>query len=156
MSHDAHVAVAGLLARYAELIDAGDFAGIGALLDPARIVTDDGTLVAEGAAAIEAMYVGTTRRYPDGTPRTQHVITNLIVEDAPAGPDGSERVLARSYFTVLQATEGLSLQPIIAGRYRDTLERRGDAWVFVERAMVPTLFGDLHYHLLFDLGPADG
>ena len=43
-----------------------------------------------------------------------------------------------------------------AGRYRDTLERRGDTWVFVERAMVPTLFGDLQHHLLFDLGPADG
>ena len=142
----APAAVAALLAAYAERIDAGDFEGIGALLRDAIITTEDGAVVATGADEIAAMYRATTRRFADGTPRTRHVITNLIVEPDPP----ADRVIASSYFTVFQATDGVALQPIIAGRYRDVVERRDGRWVFVERRMTPTLFGDLSAHLLFD------
>ena len=142
----APAAVAALLAAYAERIDAGDFEGIGALLRDAIITTEDGAVVATGADEIAAMYRATTRRFAEGTPRTRHVITNLIVEPDPP----ADRVIASSYFTVFQATDGVALQPIIAGRYRDVVERRDGRWVFVERRMMPTLFGDLSAHLLFD------
>ena len=142
----APAAVTALLAAYAERIDAGDFEGIGALLRDAVITTEDGAVVATGADEIAAMYRATTRRFADGTPRTRHVITNLIVEPDPP----ADRVIASSYFTVFQATDGVALQPIIAGRYRDVVERRDGRWVFVERRMTPTLFGDLSAHLLFD------
>jgi len=146
----APAAVAALLAAYAERIDAGDFEGIGALLRDAIITTEDGAVVATGADEIAAMYRATTRRFADGTPRTRHVITNLIVEPG----DVAGRFVARSYFTVLQATESLPLQPIIAGRYRDVVEHRADGrWVFVERCMEPRLFGDLRDHLSFDPAP---
>lgn len=153
----AATAIGALLARYAELIDAGDFVGVGELLGECRITTADGAVVAAGAAAITQMYEQTTRRYDDGTPRTQHLITNLIVEPAPAppgaddGPDAGRYWLARSRFTVLQATDDLALAPIIAGRYRDLVhERRDGTWAFHERQMVPELFGTLDHHLLFD------
>ena len=104
-------AIANLIARYAELVDAGDFEGIADLLADAGIADgDDGTLL-RGRDALAAIFTATTRRYEDGTPRTKHVTTNLLLDiDPEAGV-----AAARSYWTVLQATEGLPLQPILAG-----------------------------------------
>ena len=65
--------------------------------------------------------MATTRLYPDGTPGTKHVTTNLIIEI----DDQATGAAARSYFTVLQAVPGLPLQPILAGRYRDRFQRAG-------------------------------
>ena len=144
---EAHRAVAALLATYAALIDAGDFDGVADLLADAVITTDGDVVVASGRDEIVALYASTTKRHEDGTPLTSHVITNLIVE--PSGV--VDQYVARSYFTVLQATDGVPLQPIIAGRYRDVVEHRAGRWVFVERCMDPRLFGDLRYHLRIDL-----
>jgi hypothetical protein len=139
-----------LLARYAELIDDGDFAGIGQLLAEAEITVEDGTVVARGAHAIESFYGRFTRRYADGTPQSQHQITNVIVE--PEGQPG--RYIARSVFVVFQATADLRLQPIITGRYRDVLQARPDgSLAFVERRMMPRLTGDLSQHLLAPIDP---
>lgn len=145
---DPHVAVAWLLARYADLIDQGDLTGVAALLGDAVVRAPDGTEIARGESSAEALYRSTTRLHPDGTPRTQHLITNVAVD---ADPDDAYRVVATSRFTVLQAVDGLPLQPIIAGRYRDTLAWSGGRWRFVERIMAPDLFGDLSQHLLIDL-----
>jgi 3-phenylpropionate/cinnamic acid dioxygenase small subunit len=142
-------AIAQLLARYAELIDDGDFAGLGGLLAAATITMEDGTVVATGADEVRRLYESTTRRHADGTPKTQHVITNLIVE--PLDDDGA-RYEARSRFTVLQATGDVPLQPIVAGRYRDVAERTPDGgYRFVERCMIVQLVGDVSHHLLIDL-----
>jgi hypothetical protein len=81
--------------------------------------------------------------YEDGTPRTKHVITNLVIELAPDGATAT----ARSYFTVLQATDGLALQPIIAGRYHDAFARDEGTWRFSERVIHPDLQGDLSRHM---------
>jgi 3-phenylpropionate/cinnamic acid dioxygenase small subunit len=142
-------AVAQLLARYAELIDDGDFDGVGELLGDCTITMEDGTEVARGADAIRRLYEATTARHDDGTPLTHHVITNLIVEAAGDDPD---RVEARSRFTVFQATADLPLQAIVVGRYRDVIARGADGrWRFVERCMMPRLVGDTSRHLLIDL-----
>jgi 3-phenylpropionate/cinnamic acid dioxygenase small subunit len=141
-------AVGTLLARYAELIDAGDFAAVGAFLGDCVVTTEDGTVVATDGPSITRLYEHTTRRYPDGTPRTQHVITNLIVEPDPV----EGRWVARSCFTVLQATDDQPLAPIVAGRYRDVVEEGVDGtWRFVERCMAPRLLGVLDHHLLIQL-----
>lgn len=145
---DAERAVERLLHTYAERIDAGDFAGVGELFTNGRIATGDGTLVAEGAAAVEALYVATTRRYEDdGTPHTKHVTTNVIVDAARGGTTAT----ARSYFTVLQGLADFPLQPIISGRYHDTFERIHGTWWFHERRMLPEQYGDLSRHLLIEL-----
>jgi ketosteroid isomerase-like protein len=145
---DDHVAITNLVFAYAERIDAGDFDGVAELLADADVSGEGGTPV-RGADAVRAMYERTTRRYDDdGTPKTKHVTTNLVVEvDSVAG-----RATCRSYFTVLQSVPGeLTLQPIVAGRYHDEFERHADAWRFSKRHMIPDLIGDLGHHLLFEL-----
>ena len=74
------IAITNLLYRYAELIDAGDYEGIGEHLAHAVITTDGTDAETRGADAVAAMYHHTTRKYEDGTPLTKHVITNPIVE----------------------------------------------------------------------------
>jgi hypothetical protein len=89
------------------------------------------------------MYNYTTFRYDDGTPRTHHVTTNLLIEIA----DDELTATCQSRFTVFQKTESLPLQPIIAGRYADSFARTDGEWHFTERRMRPTLYGDLTQHL---------
>jgi len=141
------VAITNLLYRYAELIDAGDYEGIGAHLAHAVITTDGGGPEVHGAEAVAGMYHHTTRKYENGTPLTKHVITNPIVEVAPDGLTGT----CRSYYTVFQKVEGTPLQPIIAGHYRDEFAKVDGEWRFTRRHMGIDLVGDLSRHLLIEL-----
>ena len=116
---DGTIQVANLIARYAELIDSGDFDGVAELLGDAGVGASDGSTLLTGRKALAGLFTSTTRLYPDGTPGTKHVTTNLLLEvDEEAGT-----ATARSYWTVLQAVPGLPLQPILAGRYHDRFER---------------------------------
>ncbi len=145
---DPRLDVAALVYRYAELIDAGDFAGIGELLAAAELSAEGAGTLARGAEAITALYERTTRRYPNGTPGTRHVITNLVA----TVEDSGRRAESRSTFTVLQAVEGrLSLQPIVAGRYRHAFSLADGAWSITAMHITVELLGDTSHHLLFDL-----
>lgn len=144
---DHHREIEALLHRYAEAIDAGDFAAVGSLFAHGVVCAPDGTPIAEGAAAVTKLYEATTRRYDDGTPKTRHIVTNVVVE---LDPD-SNAATVRSRFTVHQATDSLPLQVIIVGDYADELELVDDRWVFRRRVMRPVLVGDLSHHLLIDL-----
>lgn len=134
--------IKNLIYRYAELLDDGDVAAVAQLLGRARFIGPDGAEQGSGAQAIEAIYSAFLRLYPDGTPQCQHVTSNVIVEI-----DG-DAATARSYFTVLQATANLPLQPIMAGRYHDSFARDTGGWYFSSRQMLPRLAGDLSAHLL--------
>ena len=138
-------AISNIVFRYAELVDQGDFDGAGALFTHARFraITPAGIRTVEGADAITHQLSSTVRRYGDGTPRTRHITTNLIVE---AG-DAPDIMTCRSYFTVLQAIEGFHLVPVIAGRYQDTFQLRDGVWWFADRLVMPDLIGDLSHHL---------
>lgn len=142
VSANAFNAICNLLYRYAELIDDGDFDGLARLFANARIVTPTGAI--EGYDGVLAMYTQSTRRYPNGRPCTQHIISNPLIEI-----DGLTAT-ARSRFTVLQQTDALPLQVIIAGRYRDRFDCIDGQWHFSEREMKTELYGDLSQHLLFD------
>jgi 3-phenylpropionate/cinnamic acid dioxygenase small subunit len=142
---DDRAAIEALLHEYAARIDDGDFEGVGALFAHGSVCGPDGSPLATGAEAVTALYETTTRRYEDGTPRSHHVTTNVVVD-----VDG-DRASARSYFTVLQATEGVSLQPIVAGRYEDEFGRGEDGWAFRRRVMHLRLIGDVSEHLLIDI-----
>ncbi|MEV8563150.1 nuclear transport factor 2 family protein [Streptomyces sp. NPDC051917] len=136
-----HRAVENLIARYAELVDDGDFAGLGMLLADATF-TSSGDPVS-GREAIEKMFRDTLIVYADGTPRTQHVVTNVAIEvDEQAGT-----AVSRSYVTVLQALPDLPLQPVAGGRYHDRFERRDGQWRFVERRVRINLVGNVSRHL---------
>src|SRR5688500_13553808 len=138
-------AINNLVFRYAELVDQGDFDGAGALFTHGRYraITPDGIRTVEGAGAITRQLSQTVRRYGDGTPRTRHLTTNLIIEPG-SEPDTAT---CRSYFTVLQSIEGFHLVPVIAGRYQDTFMIRDDEWWFLDRLVMPDLIGDLSHHL---------
>ena len=99
-------------------VDDGDFAGLGLLL-------------------ADATFVGS------GTPRTQHVTSDIAIEVE----EQTGTAVARSYVTVLQALPDLPLKPVAAGRYRDRFERRGGQWRFIERHVDIRLVGDVSRHL---------
>jgi 3-phenylpropionate/cinnamic acid dioxygenase small subunit len=134
-------AIENLIATYAELVDDGDFAGVGMLLADATFTGGAGSV--SGRDAIENMLRDSLIVYDDGTPRTKHVTTNVAIEvDEQAGT-----AVSRSYFTALQALPDLALQPIVSGSYRDRFERRDGQWRFVERRVRTDLVGDVSRHL---------
>jgi len=136
-----HRAIENLIATYAELVDGGDFAGVGVLLADATFTGGAGSV--SGPDAIEKMLRDNVIIYEDGTPRTKHVTTNVAIElDEEAGT-----AVARSYFTALQALPDLALQPIVSGRYHDRFERRDGQWRFVQRRVRTDLVGDVSHHL---------
>ena len=132
--------ISALVYRYAELLDGGDLDGVAALFEHAT--WSSARAHVQGTSAVRRMYDGVIL-YDDGTPRTKHVITNLVIEHE----EGSTQATARSYFTVLQAAEGLTLQPVIAGRYHDRFEQVDGQWRFSERVIHPDLYGDLSKHM---------
>ncbi|TDD55148.1 nuclear transport factor 2 family protein [Saccharopolyspora elongata] len=136
-----HRAIENLIARYAELVDDGDFAGLGMLLADATFSGSRAEV--SGSEAIEKMLQDTVIVYDDGTPRTQHVVSNIAIEvDERAGT-----AVSRSYVTVLQALPDLPLQPIAAGRYHDRFVRRDGRWRFAERCVRIHFVGDVSRHL---------
>lgn len=142
-----------LIYRYAELVDAGDFDGVGELLSRAKFGGPQ-TATVSGARNIAAVFAATTRRFPDGgggrhragagTPKTRHLVLNPIVEI-----DG-DTATARSTFCVVQATDNIALAPIVVGRYYDTFARDGEGWHFTERIADVEMVGDVSDHLLVD------
>ena len=145
---DGRAAVTELVFTYAERIDAGDFEGLADLFANATVTAEGGPAV-RGRDEFLAMMTAWTRRYPDdGTPKSKHVTTNLIID----ADDDAGTATCRSYFTVLQAVPGtLPLQPVIAGRYRDRFERVDGGWRFASRHMIIDLVGDLSHHLMIEL-----
>jgi 3-phenylpropionate/cinnamic acid dioxygenase small subunit len=132
-----------LIYRYAELIDSGDFEGLGDLLARAGF-GGPGTQTVTGARNIAAVFGMTTKRFDDGTPKTRHLVLNPIVE-----VDG-DTATARSTFCVVQTTGAVALQPIVVGRYFDKFARDGDGWHFAERIAAVEMVGDVSDHLLID------
>lgn len=137
-------AILDLIYRYAELIDAGDFEGVGRLLSRASF-GGPRTPAVSGAQNIVAVFAMTTRRFDDGTPKTRHLVLNPIVE-----VDG-DTATARSTFCVVQATDRIALQPVVVGRYHDRFGRGpGDGWYFTERVADVEMVGDVSDHLLIE------
>lgn len=138
---DDRAALTDLLYRYAELIDAADFAGLRTLFARCRMLLTDEHVMA-GPAFVDLLE-RTLVRYEDGTLRTKHVITNPIVEVENEGV----AAILRSYYTVLQQAPGRGIETIAAGRYVDRFERIQQQWWFVERDYRGLDFvGDLSRH----------
>jgi ketosteroid isomerase-like protein len=143
--------ILNLVYRYPELIDAGDFEGVGELFAEATIVfeADVGgepvTMELHGKEAVQRNFEATTRRFADdGTPHTRHLVTNPILEiDEAAGT-----ATCRYYITVLQRTDDFPLQPVWSNRYEDRFSRAGGRWHFTHRRGFAHLPGDTSQHLL--------
>ena len=145
MNTEDRLAITDLIYRYAELIDAGDFEGLGELLGRAAFGGPK-TPTVSGAKNIAGLFGMTTKRFRDtGTPKTRHLVLNLIVEVA-----GDATAAARSTFCVVQATDAVAFQPIVAGRYYDKFARDAGGWHFTERIADVEMVGDVSDHLLID------
>lgn len=123
---------------HAHLVDAGDFAGVGALLADAAFSGASGTM--RGADAIERMLCARLIVHQDGVPRTKHLTTKCRDRNRRARRDGAVAV-------GLHCPAGCArraLQPIVSGRYADRFERRREGrWCFAERRVVSDLVGDV-------------
>jgi 3-phenylpropionate/cinnamic acid dioxygenase small subunit len=135
------VEIANLLYRYAEYIDTGNFAAAAELFRHARVKVLGRGIV--NADELLRIWEEGVTRYEDGTPRTKHVMTNTLIEV----DEQKNTAIMRSYYTVLQAVDGV-LQPVIAGRYHDEFERVNGKWRFSYRDYsLSDLIGRLHAHV---------
>ena len=140
--------IENLLYTYAARIDAGDLDGVAALFAHGRIRgSEDGPpeVVFTGISGVRAMFAMAIHLYDDGTPKTKHFTTNVLVE---VDEEGDTARSAANYL-VTQATPMLPLQVIVTGRYRDTFRRIDDAWWFDTRTMFVDQRGDTSHHLVF-------
>jgi ketosteroid isomerase-like protein len=131
--------ITALIHEYAFRLDAGDLDGVAALFENGELgsTRHDGRL--RGTTEARTNFDGVII-YSDGTPQTQHQITNVTVK-----VDGS-KATAKSSFTVLQIGKK-GFQPIVAGNYLDRFEQVDGVWRFSERVFDPRLIGDLSRHM---------
>lgn len=131
-------------------MDRGDLAGVGALFAHASYRAGDGPELP--GSAVEPLQRRVVILYEDGTPRTQHLVSNARIEvDEAAG-----RARARSVFTVLQAAPGRAPEPIVLGRYHDRFERVDGRWRFAARHILVDRVGDVSRHLRIALEAGRG
>jgi 3-phenylpropionate/cinnamic acid dioxygenase small subunit len=131
--------IQALIHEYAFRLDAGDLDGVAALFEHAEVGSTRHDRRRRGAREARAVYDGIVI-YEDGTPRTQHQITNVTIGVR------DDHATARCCFTVLQVT-GQGLHPVLAGEYHDRFERVDGTWRFAERIFDPRLFGDMSRHM---------
>lgn len=140
-----------IMFKYAEGIDLGDMESMAELFVQGAIVLPDGNEI-RGYQEVFDSYAGMVMFYDDDenlvpykrnecTPRTRHLVTNLIFEF-------NNRVTVadvRSYFTVYQTLGGRS-EIIAGGRYIDRFERTIHGWHIATRAIHFENMGDMSRH----------
>ena len=138
--------IENLIYSYAERIDRGDLKAVAELFRDAEIFSTAHDVRRSGHDEVLEMYELSCRIHEStGTPLTKHLTTNVIIEVEESGKDAS----ARSYYTVIQATDALPLQPIISGRYNDRFRKTASGWQFASREMIIDLTGDCAAQLLY-------
>ena len=137
------IQICNLLYRYAEYMDSGHLTEAAELFLHARIKVNSQGFVDH--SALLRIWQMRIKLYPCGTPRTRHIISNPVIDiDETSGTAG-----IRAYYTVLQATQDLPLQPIATGRYLDEFERIDGVWRFSFRDYSKLdMVGDLRGHLV--------
>lgn len=133
--------IENLIATYAFLVDDGEFAQLGNLLADADFSLNGGPPI-RGHDAIERFAHDTLQTYDDGTPKTRHVTTNIIIEV----DEETDTAVSRSYYTVFQALPDFPLQAIASGRYQDRFRCQNGRWCFAERIVTTSFVGDVSHH----------
>lgn len=148
MTADDYFAIQKLVYSYPYHLDRGELAEMAALFAHADVYMPGMEPVRSNPAGVEKAFRDFLQVYANGTPRTRHLTSNLIIE-----PDGPDRARATCYVMVFQQTQALPLQPIIGGDYRDRFEKVDGIWRFTERHIGNDLFGDLSAHGKYDFAP---
>jgi hypothetical protein len=137
--------IANLLYRYCAFIDAGDIVSACNLFKHAELKMITSSELQDYKALL-AFLQQVIIIYPDGTPKTKHVVSNPLIEiDDVAGTASSV-----SYYTVFQATENIPLQIIANGRYVDRFEFIDGRWRFSYREGISDMLGNVGGHLKLD------
>jgi 3-phenylpropionate/cinnamic acid dioxygenase small subunit len=147
---ESHQAISTLCYRYAEMMDAADFEGLTQLFADAQLTNEGVPDAVVGGEAIGALYRRMNRVHDDGTLRTRHLASNVMIDI----DEDANTATARSAFVVFQQTAELPLQPIVTGRYRDEFARRDGEWRFTRRHIIVDHVGDVREHLTFNLAPS--
>jgi 3-phenylpropionate/cinnamic acid dioxygenase small subunit len=140
-------AIERILYTYARCVDSADWAGLGELFRHGQVLTEGTDTVSVGSDAVSEVWRTVNRVHPDGTLRTQHVLTNVIVDVLADG----DTAKVDAYFMVFQATAQLPLQPIVGGRYEDTFHKIDGVWWFKQMKIHVNLVGDVSDHLAITL-----
>lgn len=140
-SLDDYLAIQNLLHSYPYALDSGRFDAVGELLGAADVYSGGALMASKDAAAVAGAFRDWVLVYDDGTPRTRHMLANLIIR-----PDGAGRAIAQSYVMVFQQAGSHALQPVIGGDYLDHLAKVDGRWTIVQRHMGNDLIGDLRRH----------
>jgi len=131
-----------LIARYAELVDEGDFDGVGALFARASLTFSPGGIALYGASEVADFYQRVIRiDHASGTPRTVHRTYNSIVTPTPGGWQ------ARSRYDVLQRVNDSEVKLVAYGRYFDTFQLISETCCFKARKVVSEFLGDTERHI---------
>lgn len=140
---DNYQEITKLLYQYARCIDRGDLDGACQLFEHARVKTIDRPEPGD-YRNMAAMLKKFVKLYEDDTPRTKHLVTNVIIDiDADGDAAGST-----AYYTVLQSVTPGDIKVIAAGQYVDEFERVDGKWRFSYRDLtVFEMQGDISGHL---------
>ena len=133
--------ILNLLHGFAQHFDMGQFDAALSLFSKGEFVVGEGKRIS--AREMAQIWQNILILY-DGFPKTRHIVTNPVVEFT----DNQNAATCRSYYTVIQSTDILALQPIITGRYHDRFAKDDGEWYFVERDYRHMdMTGDLSHHL---------
>lgn len=141
----AEMTIANLVHGLALAIDDADGDRIEAFTGSITFTLDEHPPVVGGAAFRAMIEHGMVLH--DGSPCTQHVITNLVVD----ADDVRGVASSHCYVTVFQAVAGFGLQAVLSGRYRDEFVREGNVWRFDKRHMQVVLRGDTSHHSIHEM-----
>jgi 3-phenylpropionate/cinnamic acid dioxygenase small subunit len=133
--------IGALVQRYGELLDAGDVDGVVAMFEHATWRSAATGAVLRTPEEIRAVYDNIVMH--DGTPRTRHLMTNVVIDLE----DGADDATGRSTYTVLQSVQpGDPIQIVVVGRYEDTYHRGPDGWHLTDRLFLVDLQADTSRH----------
>ncbi len=141
-----------LVYRYAELIDEGDFDGLGALFARGNIHFVPGGLSLRGASEVTDFYQKTVIvDASSGTPGTTHWTSNVIVQGDDQG------LLARSRYQVTLNAGDVAPRLIATGRYFDHFSVEEGRVHFSQRRIISEYMGDTtgHLHQRFSITAAN-
>jgi len=141
VSWQAYEEIRNLLGTFSEIMDAGDWAGLGELFAEGRIVDDRGREIAGGREAITGLWSAMVHLY-DGSPCTRHLVSGPVIEVKDTA------ATCRSSFLLTQKVPNGELVLVAAGRYHDKLNVRNGRWTFTERTFYLDQEGDMSKHLV--------
>jgi ketosteroid isomerase-like protein len=133
-------AVRNLLGTYCLHIDAGEFYELAEMFADAVLLDENGHEVARGAHGCAKLWQGMVKTY-DGSPRTRHTVSGPVIEVE------GDTATCRSSFVVFQQLGEGRLEPVAAGRYRDTFACTNGTWHFTSRQFFLDQLGDTSQHM---------